>query len=473
MEYLALDLGAGSGRAIVGTIENGCLRLEEIHRFQNPPIQLGDTLYWDFLALFDHLKQSVRKAVQKGYHLNGIAVDTWGVDFGLLDADGKLLSNPVCYRDARTQGMPEKAATVLSKEELYAITGIQQLEINTFYQLFSLNETNDSAFSIADKLLFIPDLVNYFLTGTVGNEYTIASTSQLLDAKKRIWSEEVVGRFHFPAHLFQGKMISPGSLLGTLKENIAEETGAGKVNVFAVGSHDTASAIAAIPAEGDNWAFLSSGTWSLLGVLNNEPVLTSEALQNDFTNEGGVGSQIRFLRNIPGLWLLQRLIAEWEKEELPCDYPHLLSECAKNQSFHSIVDSDDSAFTHPVSMRKAIQNYCQASGQAVPDTQGELVRCVLESLAWKYSQVMKRLEKVTGRKINQLHVVGGGSQNEILNQLIANSLNIEVVIGLTEATAVGNIIQQAIADRTISDWKEGHQIIKNSFTFKSYYPKLS
>lgn len=470
MAYLALDLGAGSGRAIVGFIENGKIRLDEVHRFSNPPISLGNTLYWDFLSLFSNIKEGIRLAAKKGYTLKGIAVDTWGVDFGLIDKLGHLLSNPVCYRDRRTEGISAIASVSISTEELYAITGIQQMEINSVFQLLSLKQKEDPVLSIADKLLFTPDLINYFLTGIVCNEYTIASTSQLLDAQTRLWSKVILDKLDLPYRLMEN-IIYPCNLIGKLRNEIAEETGADGINVFSVGSHDTASAIAAIPANGKDWAFLSSGTWSLLGVTTDKPVLTEEARKNNFTNEGGVDDKILFMRNITGLWLLQRLIGEWEKEGEKCDYGYLFSECGKAKSFRSIVDSDNPAFTHPASMEKAIREYCQRTNQPIPVSKGELVRCVLESLAVKYYSVMDKLQECTGLEIKYIFVVGGGSRNELLNQYIADALNMEVITGLTEATAVGNIIQQAIADKQIQDLEEGHKIIKNSFEQKIYYPE--
>lgn len=469
MAYLALDLGAGSGRAIVGFIENGKVHLDEVHRFSNPPIGLGDTLYWDFLSLFSNIKEGIRLAVKKGYTLRGIAIDTWGVDFGLIDKSGHLLSNPVCYRDRRTEGMSAVASGSVSAEELYAITGIQQMEINSVFQLLSLKQKEDPVLSIADKLLFTPDLINYFLTGVACNEYTIASTSQLLDARTRHWSKAVFDKLQLPYRLMEN-IIYPCNLIGKLRNEIAEETGADGINVFSVGSHDTASAIAAIPANGKDWAFLSSGTWSLLGVTTDKPVLTEEARKNDFTNEGGVDDKILFMRNITGLWLLQRLIDEWEKAGEECAYDYLFSECGKAIPFCSIINSDNPAFTHPVSMTEAIREYCRNTGQAIPVSKGELVRCVLESLAVKYYFVMARLQECTGLEIKHIFVVGGGSRNELLNQYIADALNMEVITGLTEATATGNIIQQAIADKQIQDLKEGHNIIKNSFEQKIYYP---
>lgn len=469
MPYLALDLGAGSGRAIVGTIIEGKLHLDEVHRFSNPPVKLGATLYWDFLYLFENIKQGIRLAIKKGYDLKGIAVDTWGVDFGLIDKDGNLLSNPVCYRDIRTEGLSESSSEHLRKEDLYKITGIQQMDINTIFQLWSMKKSNSPLLSVSEKLLFTPDLINYFLTGITANEYTIASTSQMLDAKAKEWSKDIFDKIGIPSRIME-RVLQPCSILGKLKEEISEEIGAKDINIFVVGSHDTASAIAAIPESSDDWAFLSSGTWSLLGTLTNQPVLTEEAMKNDFTNEGGVNNKILFMRNITGLWLLQRLIAEWQKEGLNCNYDHLLSECAESQPFYCIVNSDDPAFTHPTSMTKVIQQYCRSTNQPIPETQGQLVRCVLESLAVKYTFVMNRLKECSGKEFTKLQIVGGGSQNRLLNQFIADALDITVITGLTEATATGNIIQQAIANKDLSGWEEAYDIIKNSLTFESYYP---
>ncbi|GHT07495.1 L-fuculose kinase [Bacteroidia bacterium] len=469
MNYLAIDLGAGSGRAIVGTIENGQIRLDEVHRFNNKPVKLGDTLYWNFLSLYDNILQGIQAAVKKGYQLQGLAVDTWGVDFGLLDKQGNLIGNPVCYRDSRTDGMPALVAGFVSEAEMYSHTGIQQLAINSIYQLFSLENNHAATLSMVDKVLFIPDLINYFLTGKMFNEYTIASTSQLLNAETRQWDRGLFDTLGLNPQ-WMSPIQQPGAVIGSLKQEIVA-LGIPDIKVFAVGSHDTASAIGILPLEAND-AFLSSGTWSLLGVLRDEPVLTEEARVNDFTNEGGIDNKILFMRNITGLWLLQQLIAEWEKEgDTPYDYDYLLSECLKISAGKSIVDSDDPVFNHPVSMRKAIREYCRKNGQVVPETKGELVRCVLESLALKYRAVMEKLQACTKSEIKKLFVVGGGSRNEVLNRFIANALNMEVIVGITEATAIGNIIQQAIANKQIKNLAEGHQIIKNSFTFVNYQPE--
>ncbi|MCL2650670.1 MAG: rhamnulokinase [Candidatus Azobacteroides sp.] len=470
MNYLALDLGAGSGRAIIGHFEDNRLRLEEILRFENTPVQLGHTIHWDFLSLFNNIKKGISLAIKKGYVLKGIAIDTWGVDFGLLDSSGSLLSNPVTYRDSRTEKMSIEVFRYVSKEEMYKASGIQLMEINTLFQLLSLRKQNAPALQIAGKLLFIPDLINYFLTGISANEYTIASTSQLLNAQTKEYDKTLFRKLGLPFEIME-KIIFPGTLIGSLTKIISEETGAKQAKVFAAGSHDTASAIGAIPAEGENWAFLSSGTWSLLGVPTKEAILTEEALLNDFTNEGGINNNILFMRNITGLWLLQRLIAEWEEEECKKQsYNELLSEASKSIPFQSIVNSDHPSFSNPQKMNEAIREYCKKINQPIPETKSEFVRCVLESLALKYYFVMDKLKKCSGRNIEKLYVVGGGSRNALLNQFTSNALNMEVIIGLTEATATGNIMQQAIADKTVKNWESGHEIIKNSFNFETFKP---
>jgi rhamnulokinase len=439
MSYLAIDLGAGSGRAIVGRIEGGRLTLEEVHRFTNEPVTVDGTLRWNFDALMENIRRGIELA---GDGLRGVGVDTWGVDFGLLDKEGKVVETPVCYRDARTQGMLTEADKFVSREEMYAATGIQQMEINTLYQLLAARPEG------ADRLLFTPDLINYMLTGVAVNEYTIASTSQLLDARTREWATGLIEKLGLRPSLF-GKIVHPGEVIGTLP---------GGVKVFAVGSHDTASAIAAIPAEGDDWAFLSSGTWSLMGITLTQPVLTEQARLANFTNEGGVDGKILFMRNITGLWLLQRLMAEWGTN----DYAALLDECENCEPGRSVIDGDDPSFTNPASMSEAICAYCERTEQPVPRTRGEFVRCVLESLALKYREVAQQIGELSGRSIKRLLVVGGGSKNRLLNRMVADALGVEVVTGLVEGTAVGNIMQQAIADGTVRDWAEAHEIIRHT-----------
>lgn len=467
--YLAADFGGGSGRVIAGWLEDGQLRMEEVHRFGNRQVRLGNHVYWDFPALFEEMKTGLKKAAAKGYKVSSIGIDTWGVDFGLIDRDGQLIGNPVCYRDARTSGMVEEMFKTLNPREHYATTGIQVMEINTLSQLLSIKGT--AQLESAKHLLFMPDLFSYFLTGKATNEYCIASTSELLDAKKRTWSWDTIKALGLPEHIF-GEIIMPGTVRGTLRPDIAQETGLGEIDVVAVGSHDTASAVAAVPAiESDaTLAFLSSGTWSLLGVELPEPILSEEARKAEFTNEGGVGGRIRFLQNITGLWILQRLMAEWEERGEKQSFSQLLPE-AEKACINSIIPVADATFMNPVSMEKAIYDYCKNSGQQVPVTKGEITRCLLQSLAHKYKEAISGVNDLLPEPIKRLHIIGGGSQNELLNQLTANALGVPVWAGPVEATAMGNILVQAMAAGEIADLDALRDIVRHSVTPKVFKPE--
>lgn len=466
--YLAADFGGGSGRVIAGWLEDGKLTMEEIHRFGNRQVRLGDHVYWDFPALFEDMKAGLKKAASKGYEVESIGVDTWGVDFGLIDRDGQLLGNPVCYRDARTAGMTEKLFETLNPTEHYATTGIQVMEINTLAQLLSIKGT--AQLKAAEHLLFMPDLFSYFLTGKATNEYCIASTSELLDAKRREWSWETIEALGLPKRIF-GDIVMPGTVRGELRKDIAEETGLKDVKVIAVGSHDTASAVAAVPAiEGDGpVAFLSSGTWSLLGIELPEPILTEEARQAEFTNEGGVGGRIRFLQNITGLWILQRLMAEWKERGEEQTFGELLP-AAEQASISSIIPVADAAFTNPPSMEKAISDYCRQSDQPVPQTKGEFVRCLFQSLAKKYKDAIEGVNGLLPESLKRLHIIGGGSQNGLLNQFTADALEIPVWAGPVEATAMGNILVQAMAAGEVADLAELREVVRRSVTPKVFEP---
>lgn len=466
--YLAADFGGGSGRVIAGWLEDGKLTMEEIHRFGNRQVRLGDHVYWDFPALFEDMKAGLKKAASKGYEVESIGVDTWGVDFGLIDRDGQLLGNPVCYRDARTAGMTEKLFETLNPTEHYATTGIQVMEINTLAQLLSIKGT--AQLEAAEHLLFMPDLFSYFLTGKATNEYCIASTSELLDAKRREWSWETIEALGLPKRIF-GDIVMPGTVRGELRKDIAEETRLKDVKVIAVGSHDTASAVAAVPAiEGDGpVAFLSSGTWSLLGIELPEPILTEEARQAEFTNEGGVGGRIRFLQNITGLWILQRLMAEWKERGEEQTFGELLPAAAQ-ASISSIIPVADAAFTNPPSMEKAISDYCRQSNQPVPQTKGEFVRCLFQSLAKKYKDAIEGVNGLLPESLKRLHIIGGGSQNGLLNQFTADALGIPVWAGPVEATAMGNILVQAMAAGEVADLAELREVVRRSVTPKVFEP---
>ena len=466
--YLAADFGGGSGRVIAGWLQDGKLVMEEVHRFGNRQVRLGNHVHWDFPALFEDMKVGLKKAAAKGYEVESIGVDTWGVDFGLIDRDGQLIGNPVCYRDARTAGMTVKLFETLSPTEHYATTGIQVMEINTLAQLLSIKGT--AQLESAEHLLFMPDLFSYFLTGKANNEYCIASTSELLDAKGREWSWETIEALGLPKKIF-GEIVMPGSVRGSLRDDIAEETGLGQIKVIAVGSHDTASAVAAVPAiEGDGaMAFLSSGTWSLLGFELPEPILTEEARKAEFTNEGGVGGRIRFLQNITGLWIMQRLMAEWKERGEEQSFGVILPAAEKAQ-ISSIIPVADAAFMNPASMEKAICDYCAQSGQQVPQTKAEMVRCLLTSLATKYKEAIDGVKDILPEMPKRLHIIGGGSQNDLLNQFTANALGIPVWAGPVEATAMGNILVQAMASGEVADMSELREVVRRSVTPRIFEP---
>ena len=468
--YLAADFGGGSGRVIAGCLADGRIEMEEIYRFPNRQILLGDTLHWDFPALFEELKNGLKAAARKGYAVKGIGIDTWGVDFGLLDRNGHLVGNPVCYRDARTDGLPEKVfAGTLDRTAHYAVTGIQVMPINTLFQLHAMQRARDPQLEIAERLLFMPDLFGYFLTGNPDNEYCIASTSELLDARGRDWSFETIHALGLPERLF-GKLLAPGSVRGVLKPEIAGETGLGPVKVYAVGSHDTASAVAAVPSDARPVAFLSSGTWSLLGVEVDEPILTEKARLAEFTNEGGVGGRIRFLQNITGLWILQRLMAEWKERGEEQSYDTLIP-AASAAVIDTVIPVDAPAFMNPVSMEKAIADWCRDHGQTVPRDKAETVRCVLQSLAVRYRQAVEGMNESLAEPIRQLNIIGGGSLNGLLNQLTADALGIPVHAGPVEATAIGNILTQAMAEGEIADLDELRSVVAHSTEPKIYRPR--
>lgn len=445
--YIAVDYGGGSGRVIAGSFSHGQLELETISRFGNRQVRMGGHTYWDFLSLFQDMKEGLRMAVRKGYRIKSIGIDTWGVDFGLIDSRGNLLGNPICYRDQFTNGLPEELFGGDKAVAHYAEAGIQIMPINTIYQLYGLKKEGDVRLEVADKLLFTPDLFSFFLTGVANNEYSIASTSELLDARSRTWNRKLIDELGLPQHLF-GEIVMPGSRRGTLRPEIAAEIGLDyPVEVIAVGSHDTASAIKALPPvsrRGACRAFLSSGTWSLLGIELDEPILTEEARLADFTNEGGVGGKICFMQNITGLWILQRLRAQWEEEGRETDYGVLIAEAEKSH-IESVINVDAPEFQNPDGMEETIAEHCRRTGQQVPATQGEYMMCIARGLADRYRRGIEGLNRLIGRPVEELCIIGGGNQNRLLNRLTEEAIGIPVVSGPVEATAIGNIMVQAEA----------------------------
>jgi rhamnulokinase len=454
--FLAFDLGAESGRLMAGQLQDNHWTMEEIHRFRNGPVPVGNHLHWDILRLWDEMQTGLAKAGNMyGKDLVSLGVDTWGVDFGLLAEDGTLLGNPFHYRDARTEGMVETTSRVVSRELLFSVTGIQPMDINSLYQLISMADTK--VLEAADVFLNIPDLLNHWLCGRKASEWTIASTTQCLDAERRIWAKDVLAKFNIPSGLFQ-PIVPPGTILESLSPSVATRAGCRSIPVVNVGSHDTASAIAAVPAGDPKYIFLSSGTWSLMGVEVADPVLSSKALEYGFSNEGGVNGKYLFLRNISGLWLLQECKRAWCVTEPQWTYDSLARSAQEASAFASFVLPGDARFLSPGDMPGRIQAFCRDTGQTVPQSRGEIVRCIFESLAMEYRRTAEQLTELLGFSIPVIHVIGGGSRNQLLNQFTANATQRPVVAGPVEATALGNVIGQAVATGYLSSWEEGRQL---------------
>lgn len=447
--YLAVDFGGGSGRVMAGRVSDAGVELDEVYRFENYQVRLGAHLYWDFPYLFREMLKGLGRAARRYDDIVSIGIDTWGVDFGLIDPQGNLLGNPRCYRDEANTGMAEKLFETLDIDGHYSRAGIQVLDINTIFQLLVRKAENPALLEAADRLLFTPDLFSYYLTGVANNEYCIASTSELLDARTRNWNWELIDTLGLPRHIF-GPIVMPGTERGVILPQIADETGLPRtVKVIAVGSHDTASAVNAVPFKPGKEsvsAFLSSGTWSLLGALVPEPILSREAREADFTNEGGVGGKIRFLSNITGMWILQCLIGEWKEAGMETDYGHMLGE-AEKAGFEAIFDVDDPVFAAPGHMEEKIKAYFTSRGQRAPEGQGEVVQCVLRSLADRYRRGIEGLNKLLPKPVECIHIIGGGSRNQLLNRLTEEATGLPVIAGPVEATAIGNIMVQAQADR--------------------------
>ncbi len=470
-KFLAFDFGAESGRAILGILDRKKICLEEIHRFPNKQTSVSGHIHWDLSYLFGELKKGLKSAARKGHReLLGLGVDTWGVDFGLIGKDDRILEDPFAYRDKRTEGMMDRAFQLISREEMYARTGIQFMPFNSVFQLLSVVESQSALLDKIETLLFMPDLFNFLLTGQKLSEYTIASTSQLLNAQKRDWEPGIFEKLGLPAHIM-APIIQPGTSIGQILPEISQKTDISPVDVIAPACHDTASAVAAVPAHTANWAYLSSGTWSLLGVEVGEPVINEQSLKNNFTNEGGVGGKIRFLRNTMGLWLLQRCLKDWEKKGGSHDYDELAALAFNSQEFKSIVDPDDHTFLNPPDMPGAIAEFCRRTRQPVPEKKGEFVRCIYESLAFKYRFLVDKINAMCPEPVEVLHVVGGGSQNEMLNRFSADATGLRVTAGPAEATAVGNIIIQAITKNVVSSIEEGRKVVSRSFPLKTYEPQ--
>jgi rhamnulokinase len=466
--FLAFDLGAQSGRALLGTLDQGVLLTEEMARFPNRTVSVHGHQYWDIWHLYDQMKRALATcAEQESGRILSLGVDTWGVDFGLIARDGSVLGLPCTYRDPRTKGVMSKFLKRVRRERIYELTGIQFLPINTLYQLYAMKLEKSPVLEAADSLLFMPDLFNYLLTGAKVTEYTVATTSQLYDSLKREWCGELFEALGVPASLMRD-VAGPGSEVGRLDRKVCEETGFPNCRVMAPASHDTAAAVAAVPARGDDWMFISSGTWSLVGIEVPKPNRSEAARRLNFTNEGGVGGTYRLLKNITGLWLLQQLARSWGETAA---YGALVKEAAEAAPLRAILDPDASSFRCPDDMGKAIAEYCRRTRQPVPRSRAEHVRSVLESLALKYRTVRDELEKVTGKKLERVHIVGGGACNGLLCQMTADALGLPVYAGPAEATAIGNIMVQAMAAGLVSSLEEIRTIVRESFEVRQYKPR--
>lgn len=469
--YLAFDLGAESGRAILGTISDEGLQLEELHRFPNIPVRLPTGLYWDTLRLFHEILEGLRIAArERNVKLSGVGVDTWGVDFALLGEDGALVDNPRHYRDPRNNGMLERTFAVVPRGEIFAQTGIQFMQLNTLYQLHAMKLAGSPALRVARTLLMMPDLFNYWLTGVKRAELTDASTTQFYNPVKKRWAYELLEALGLPTAILP-EIVPSGALLGPLLPHVAEQTGAGEVPVYATCCHDTASAVAAVPAEGRDWCYISSGTWSLMGVELAEPLINEGSLELNFTNEIGAEGRIRFLKNIAGLWLVQECRRAWALEGRDYSYEELANLAAEAPAFQAVLDPD--AFLEPGRMPEKIAAYCRRTGQTPPAEPGPMCRSIFESLALRYRQVLESLEGLLGRRLERIHVVGGGSRNRVLNQFVADATARPVIAGPAEATAAGNILVQAIGAGRLRSVEEARALIRRSFRLEVFQPQSS
>ncbi len=469
--YLAFDLGAESGRAILGTLESERLTLEELHRFPNTPVRVHSALYWDTLRLWHEMQQGLAVVGRERHlKLDGIGVDTWGVDFALLGADGALIENPRHYRDARTNGVLEEVFKVVPREEIFAQTGIQLMQINTLYQLYAMRLAKSPALSSARTLLMTPDLFNYWLTGVAKSEATIVSTSQCYNPRLGGWATELFDRLGLPKTILP-EIVCPGTRLGSLLPAVAEAAGLETTSVYATGCHDTASAVAAVPAEGDSWCYISSGTWSLMGVELDAPVIDARSLALNLTNEMGVCGKTRLLKNIAGLWLLQECRRAWALSGCDYSYDTLATMADSAPPFAAIIDPD--VFLEPGDMPEKIKLHCKSKGQQPPDSPASVARTIFESLALRYRQVLESLETLLGRKLEIIHIVGGGSRNRVLNQFAADATGRTVIAGPAEATAMGNILIQAMGAGELSGLAAVRKIVRGSAGLETFIPRAT
>jgi rhamnulokinase len=472
--YLAVDLGAESGRVIAGSLKDGRVTLEELHRFPNVTVAVVGTRRWDVLRLWTDIQEGLTKAAQKfGDAIVSVGVDTWGVDYVLLSKQGEMLGAPYTYRDGRTQGVMAQAFTRVPQKEIFEQTGLQFMEINTLYQLIAMSLRDPGLLAQAETFLMMPDFFHWLLCGSKVVEFTNATTTQCLHPTRRTWAADLLRRFGLPAGIFPD-VVQPGTRLGQIREEVAARTGLPRIQVVTPATHDTGSAVAAVPTENTgrpNWAYISSGTWSLIGVEVDQAVLSPEALALNVTNEGGIDGTYRLLKNVMGLWLVQECRRSFERKGQALDYATLVQKASAATPFRSIVDCNDTVFLNPPDMATALQDWCRKSGQAVPESEGELIRCALESLAMKYRQVLEGIESLTGVKIEVIHVVGGGGKNELLNQFTADACNRPVIAGPVEGTALGNVLIQARAAGDVGSLSDIRAVVRASSELKTFLPR--
>ena len=472
--YLAVDLGAESGRVVAGLFDGTRIRLEEIHRFTNGPVPVAESLRWDVLRLWSEIQSGLGKAAQSfANDAISVGVDTWGVDYVLLGRGDEMLGQPYHYRDPRTTGVMERCFSRVPRKEVFSATGLQFMPINTLYQLIAMQQTNPQLMAQAQRFLMMPDLIHWLLCGSQVVEFTNATTSQCLDASSRDWAWDMLRKFEIPTGIFP-EVVSPGTKLGKLRVSVAERCRIPRLNVVAPATHDTGSAVAAIPTEKTgtaNWAYISSGTWSLMGLELPQPVLSPRALALNVTNEGGIDGTYRLLKNIMGLWLVQECRRAFERAGKSLNYAEMTHLAAESRPFCSLVDPDDAAFLAPADMPAEMNKWCQARGRPAPSSAGEFVRTALESLALKYRMVLGWLEELSGSKVDVIHIVGGGSQNELLNQFAANACGRPVVAGPVEATALGNVLIQARTSGALSTLAEMRTVVRASSALKHYEPR--
>lgn len=468
--FLAFDIGADSGRAMLGRLENRNLQIKELSRFPNGMVLVLGHWHWNIFRLFEEVKRGMKLcASEEKIQPQSVAFDTWGVDFALLARDGSFLGLPFAYRDQRTEGAMEEFFKKVSRERIYQLTGIQFLQFNSLFQLFSMMRDKSPLLEVASDLLFMPDAFNYFFTGKKKTEFTFATTSQLYNPRKRDWDDELFAALGISKSIMQ-EIVQPGTVIGSLSKAISQETGMHDMPVVAVASHDTGSAVAAVPAEGEDWAYISSGTWSLMGVETQEPIINGQALELNFTNEGGFGRTFRFLKNIVGFWLLQECRRSWARERL-FSYDELTDMAASAPTFKALVEPDWGEFLNPSDMPEAIRRFCQKTKQKIPESPAEFTRCILESLALKYRLTLDQLSQISPRPIRRIHVIGGGAKNCLLNQFTANATGLPIVAGPAEATAIGNIMVQALALGHFSSHAEIRKVISRSFAATRYEPQ--